>query len=200
MMIVDDCACIVGSANINDRSMLGNRDSEIAVVISGGRQADSVIDGRRVKVSQFVQGLRIRAWEEHLGVRQHPPVGPHDADHPVHRWRHDLPAADLRDVCDLDVYRDIWMATAAHNTEYFVSQYPATRPFTHPSHKAGEPAPRASTTVVNPHYVGPPPAVAHFPEEPRGHLVWFSYAFGHKHDLSPAVNDKEFFVPIKTFQ
>ena len=30
-MIVDDAIAIMGSANINDRSMCGNRDSEIAV-------------------------------------------------------------------------------------------------------------------------------------------------------------------------
>lgn len=33
LMIVDDNYMICGSANINDRSMMGNRDSEIAVVI-----------------------------------------------------------------------------------------------------------------------------------------------------------------------
>ena len=31
LMIVDDWCLIVGSANINDRSMLGDRDSEMAV-------------------------------------------------------------------------------------------------------------------------------------------------------------------------
>lgn len=31
LMIVDDNYAIIGSANINDRSMLGTRDSEIAV-------------------------------------------------------------------------------------------------------------------------------------------------------------------------
>ncbi len=30
-MIVDDLYVIMGSANINDRSMMGSRDSEIAV-------------------------------------------------------------------------------------------------------------------------------------------------------------------------
>lgn len=30
-MIVDDNTIILGSANINDRSMLGKRDSELAV-------------------------------------------------------------------------------------------------------------------------------------------------------------------------
>ena len=30
-MIVDDKHAIIGSANLNDRSMLGNRDSELGV-------------------------------------------------------------------------------------------------------------------------------------------------------------------------
>lgn len=34
LLIVDDLFVIIGSANINDRSMLGNRDSEIAVSFS----------------------------------------------------------------------------------------------------------------------------------------------------------------------
>lgn len=34
LLIVDDLFVIIGSANINDRSMLGNRDSEIAVNFS----------------------------------------------------------------------------------------------------------------------------------------------------------------------
>lgn len=31
-MIIDDTKVIIGSANINDRSLNGNRDSEIAVI------------------------------------------------------------------------------------------------------------------------------------------------------------------------
>lgn len=33
VMIVDDRSCIIGSININERSMHGDRDSEIAVLI-----------------------------------------------------------------------------------------------------------------------------------------------------------------------
>lgn len=33
LLIVDDNLVIAGSANINDRSMLGDRDSEVALVI-----------------------------------------------------------------------------------------------------------------------------------------------------------------------
>lgn len=32
-MIIDDNLVICGSANINDRSMLGKRDSEVAVIL-----------------------------------------------------------------------------------------------------------------------------------------------------------------------
>lgn len=42
LMIVDDRKIIMGSANINDRSMLGTRDSEIAVLI----EDENVIESR----------------------------------------------------------------------------------------------------------------------------------------------------------
>jgi phospholipase D1/2 len=34
LIIIDDKIVIMGSANINDRSLLGNRDSELAVLIN----------------------------------------------------------------------------------------------------------------------------------------------------------------------
>lgn len=33
IMIIDDSIALIGSANINDRSLKGTRDSELAVVI-----------------------------------------------------------------------------------------------------------------------------------------------------------------------
>lgn len=32
-MIVDDEIALIGSANINDRSLNGNRDSELAIIV-----------------------------------------------------------------------------------------------------------------------------------------------------------------------
>lgn len=32
-MIVDDEIALIGSANINDRSLLGKRDSELAIIV-----------------------------------------------------------------------------------------------------------------------------------------------------------------------
>ena len=37
LLIVDDCLVIAGSANINDRSMLGERDSEVALIMEVSR-------------------------------------------------------------------------------------------------------------------------------------------------------------------
>lgn len=46
-MIVDDRAAIIGSANLNERSLNGNRDSEIAVAIRGDDVAASLSEFRR---------------------------------------------------------------------------------------------------------------------------------------------------------
>ena len=35
IIIIDDKIAVIGSANINDRSMMGDRDSELAVVVEG---------------------------------------------------------------------------------------------------------------------------------------------------------------------
>ena len=50
LLIVDDRIAIVGSANINDRSMIGDRDTELAVRIEGVDLVDGEMDGRVVKV------------------------------------------------------------------------------------------------------------------------------------------------------
>jgi phospholipase D1/2 len=44
-MIVDDDYVIIGSANINDRSMLGRCDSEIAMVISDDEKTPIQMNG-----------------------------------------------------------------------------------------------------------------------------------------------------------
>lgn len=44
LMIVDDDKCIIGSANINDRSLLGVRDSEIACVWEDKQKIEGILD------------------------------------------------------------------------------------------------------------------------------------------------------------
>jgi phospholipase D1/2 len=52
LMIVDDAKILIGSANINDRSLVGNRDSEICALIENEETAKQ---------------LRLQLWQEHVG-------------------------------------------------------------------------------------------------------------------------------------
>ncbi|KAF7135150.1 hypothetical protein RHSIM_Rhsim08G0214000 [Rhododendron simsii] len=64
MMIVDDEYIIVGSANINQRSMDGARDSEIAM---GAYQPYHLMTRQQPARGQ-VHGFRMSLWYEHLGM------------------------------------------------------------------------------------------------------------------------------------
>ena len=68
LMIVDDKTVILGSANINDRSMLGKRDSEYAVMINEERKLNSIMDGKEYKAANFAHSFRVNLLAEHLGV------------------------------------------------------------------------------------------------------------------------------------
>ena len=68
LMIVDDKTVILGSANINDRSMLGKRDSEYAVMINEERKLNSIMDGKEYKAANFAHSFRVNLFAQHLGV------------------------------------------------------------------------------------------------------------------------------------
>ncbi|WP_371766655.1 phospholipase [Massilia sp.] len=69
LLIADDRVAILGSANINDRSQLGNRDSELAVVIRDDEQKSVKLDGvKPAMVSSCVHGLRVRLWKKLFGL------------------------------------------------------------------------------------------------------------------------------------
>lgn len=68
IMIVDDRVAIIGSANINDRSMLGERDSEVAVIIEDLDMLDGKMNGVNFKVGKFAHSLRCDLFKEHLGL------------------------------------------------------------------------------------------------------------------------------------
>ena len=66
-MIVDDTKVIIGSANINDRSLNGDRDSEIAVLIEGKKNLQIELkDGTHTRVNNQVHLLRLQLWAEHF--------------------------------------------------------------------------------------------------------------------------------------
>jgi phosphatidylserine/phosphatidylglycerophosphate/cardiolipin synthase-like enzyme/Ca2+-binding EF-hand superfamily protein len=71
LMIADDRVTIIGSANINDRSLVGSHDSEIAVYIEDVESTQSVMNGTLYRSGRFARNLRQRVWREHLGLEAH---------------------------------------------------------------------------------------------------------------------------------
>jgi phospholipase D1/2 len=70
LMIVDDRYALLGSANINDRSLLGERDSEIAVLVLDGDSSRQDINGKGSKqpVRKFAHDLRVQIWSKLFGI------------------------------------------------------------------------------------------------------------------------------------
>ncbi|KAI0451555.1 phospholipase [Xylaria acuta] len=124
VLIADDRLVICGSANLNDRSQLGNHDSEIAVVIEDQDLVDSTMDGRPYQASRFATSLRRQLWRKHLGwipdqrwdqpTRNWTPVtrDPQDYD-----WGSRADRA-VEDPLSEDFWRS-WTETARTNTEVF---------------------------------------------------------------------------------
>ncbi|CAG8451339.1 15329_t:CDS:10 [Cetraspora pellucida] len=67
MMIVDDKYVIIGSANLNDRSQLGHRDSEIAILVEDKQTVPSRMNGQKYEASKFAYTLRSNLFKEFLG-------------------------------------------------------------------------------------------------------------------------------------
>lgn len=51
-----------GSANINDRSMLGKRDSEVAVIVEDSEKVSSVMDGQEYEAGAYALQLRLECF------------------------------------------------------------------------------------------------------------------------------------------
>lgn len=70
LMIVDDMYVLLGSANINDRSLLGERDSEIAVLVMDGdaSRADTCGKGSQRPIRAYAHDLRKRVWSKLFGI------------------------------------------------------------------------------------------------------------------------------------
>ncbi|VAE73062.1 Uncharacterised protein [Enterobacter hormaechei] len=68
-MIVDDRYVLVGSANINERSLQGDRDSELAVLISDTEGGYNNIDGSGIQspYRAFARDFRKKIWTKLLG-------------------------------------------------------------------------------------------------------------------------------------
>lgn len=76
LIIVDDSLAILGSANINQRSLAGSRDTEIAVSV---HQPSYLAEEGTLPAGEVAR-FRLRLMEEHLGCQSQDLVEPNSAD------------------------------------------------------------------------------------------------------------------------
>ncbi|XP_039258674.2 phospholipase D1-like isoform X3 [Styela clava] len=108
MLIVDDRYVIIGSANINDRSMTGSRDSEVAMLIEDTEMIDSTMDGKSFQVGRFASRLRKRVFAEHLGLLPEELVESNFE-----------PTENIDDIACDKFFKDVWFRIAGINTNVY---------------------------------------------------------------------------------
>ncbi|KAN0049979.1 hypothetical protein ACTA71_003077 [Dictyostelium dimigraforme] len=97
VLIVDDRVAVIGSCNINDRSMMGSRDSELAVVVSDQSKLLITMNGKPFKVGRFPHTLRVGLWKTHLNLT-------------------DPEIASIIDPVTDNAYINVWRNTARNNS------------------------------------------------------------------------------------
>lgn len=184
LLIADDRIAIVGSANINDRSLLGIRDSELAMVVEDARKQDSILNGHACQISPKVRELRVRLFKEHLGLSK---IAPSDA---LIRLLDDP-------VCP-EFYFDQLRYTASLNTQIYrelfhcipddcVTSWDEYRRF----------AEKPSVQSVDPNIVGID--LMENINRIRGHIVLFPLNFLKNEDLSAMMLSPEYLLPVETY-
>jgi len=168
VMVVDDRYVVVGSANLNDRSLLGLRDSELNVVL---RDTDTmeVMLGGPWQAGRLASGFRRALFARHLGWRPDEPQG--DLADPLSR-------AALQEVGQLarrntEIYEEVFGSLPSDAISTW-SQLSARR-------AAGQPSGDITRVVTE-----DVERAAELLAQVRGHLVEFPLDFLVEEDLAPA--------------
>ncbi|XP_037918179.1 phospholipase D2 isoform X3 [Hermetia illucens] len=104
LLIADDKVVICGSANINDRSLIGKRDSEIAVIIEDEEFEQGRMNGATHPCGVYAGRLRKYLFREHLGLLE-----PDAERMPI----------DVTDPVIDTFWNGIWKRTSQRNTEIY---------------------------------------------------------------------------------
>ncbi|EDL34934.1 phospholipase D1 isoform 1 [Mus musculus] len=175
LLIADDNTVIIGSANINDRSMLGKRDSEMAVIVQDTETVPSVMDGKEYQAGRFARDLRLECFRLVLGYLSDP-------------------SEDLQDPVSDKFFKEIWVSTAARNATIYdkvfrclpndeVHNLIQLRDFINKPILAKEDRLRAEEEL----------------RKIRGFLVQFPLYFLSEENLLPSVGTKEAIVPMEVW-
>jgi phospholipase D1/2 len=111
LLVVDDRITIIGSANINDRSMTGERDSEVAIRFEDTEMIEGIMDGKPYRVGKFSHSIRVHLFKEHLGLL------------PSQQRGSPLPSSSagpsVEDPASNQFYLHTWMNSAHSNTRRY---------------------------------------------------------------------------------
>ncbi|KAF8792040.1 Phospholipase D1 like protein [Argiope bruennichi] len=176
LLIADDQVAIIGSANINDRSLLGRRDSEIAVVIRDNHFLDKE-EGRPHEAGKFCYSLRNAIFREHLGLMTSSQFN-----------------VELRDPSSQKFSKDIWTKTAISNTEIYEEVFhciPTDSAHTFRELKVLQCMPSFAST-------NPEEAMKKL-KEIRGYLVLFPFFFLCDEKLALTLSTKERYLPVSVW-
>lgn len=123
VMIADDRIVICGSASITDKSLLGDHDSEIAMIIEDYTPILSTMDNKPYTASRFAASLRRELFRKHLGLlpAQDPQTVTANSEVVGVPNTFDTEAPESRLVADplADTLTSLWNSRAKTNTEVF---------------------------------------------------------------------------------
>ncbi|XP_059991465.1 phospholipase D2 isoform X2 [Lagenorhynchus albirostris] len=174
MLIADDRTVIIGSANINDRSLLGKRDSELAVLIEDTEMEASLMNGVEYEAGRFALSLRKHCFSVILGADARPDL-------------------DLRDpVCD-DFFQS-WQDTAESNANIYEQIFRCL-----PSNAIRSLRALREYVAVEPLATVSPPLARSELTQVQGHLVHFPLKFLEDESLLPPLGSKEGVIPLEVW-
>ncbi|KAJ7973311.1 Phospholipase [Quillaja saponaria] len=191
LMIIDDRAAFIGSSNINDRSLLGSRDSEIGMLIEDNEFLESYMDGEPWNAGKFSYSLRCSLWSEHLGL------------HAGEVSRISDPIADT-------TYKDLWAATAKDNTRIYQevfscipndqihSRAALRQSVAHQKEKVGHTTIDLGIASSENGEIRLTDPMENL-KSVRGHLVNFPLEFMCEEDLRPVLIESEFYVSPQVY-
>ncbi|KAI7809286.1 phospholipase D1a [Triplophysa rosa] len=173
LLIADDNTVILGSANINDRSMLGKRDSEVAVIFEDSETMPSVMDGQEYQAGKFALQLRLECFKTILGAFSDPTI-------------------DVSDPISDRFYKDAWMTISGRNATIYEKVFRCL-----PSSLVRNKQELLSFQSKSGLDKEDPAKAQELLKKIRGFLVQFPLDFLCEENLMPSVGTKEAMVPTE---
>ncbi|XP_069805501.1 phospholipase D2 isoform X2 [Dendropsophus ebraccatus] len=175
MLIVDDRKVIIGSANINDRSMLGKRDSELAVIVEDTEYEKSVMDGQPYQAGRYAHSLRMDCFNTILGAQT-------------------PPCLDVLDPISDNFFNEVWCQTALNNTALYDQVFRCLPTNAVQSHRV-----RQTYTAI-PNLASTNPSLSReLLTRVKGHVVEFPLYFLIEENLLPPLSSKEGVIPTEVW-